>query len=494
MSLANTYSPQNAASWWSRPSGGREVLLTALPLVISSLSWTIMTFVDRMFLFSVSGAAMSAAFFASVVWFGLFCLPLGTCSYASTFIAQYFGDHQPKRIGPSMWQSVWMSFTAVPVAMVAIPFAPLIFSVANHGTETASMEVSYFQILCLAGPALVISQGFSSFYSGRGETWVVMFVDAVVTLINLALDYLWIFGYGGFPEMGIVGAGMATAVAFWLKVVIYLCLVLQRKHRLTFNTLQGFRFDPKLFYRLLYFGGPSGLQMLLDVLGFSVFVLLIGRLGTLESEATSMAFSISTLAFMPIYGFSLAVSILVGQRLGENRDDLASQATWTTYQIALAYIGLVSFFYIFLPDLFLFGFFKQSAQNVSDQAALRTMASNLLCFVATYNLLDATLMIFVSALKGAGDTRFILNVSLLMATLLAGLSWLAVEVLQFGVYGCWTVLTVWIWGLGITYVCRFLQGKWKSMRVIEVRGTGHSPGSTSQNGQPSKTADPTVAQ
>ncbi|MCH2594745.1 MAG: hypothetical protein MKZ95_02865, partial [Pirellulales bacterium] len=101
---------------------------------------------------------------------------------------------------------------------------------------------------------------------------------------------------------------------------------------------------------------------------------------------------------------------------------------------------------------------------------------------------------FVSALKGAGDTRFILNVSLLMATLLAGLSWLAVEVLQFGVYGCWTVLTVWIWGLGITYVCRFLQGKWKSMRVIEVRGTGHSPGSTSQNGQPSKTADPTVAQ
>ncbi|MCH2594743.1 MAG: hypothetical protein MKZ95_02855 [Pirellulales bacterium] len=199
MSLANTNSPQNAASWWSRPSGGREVLLTALPLVISSLSWTIMTFVDRMFLFSVSGAAMSAAFFASVVWFGLFCLPLGTCSYASTFIAQYFGDHQPKRIGPSMWQSVWMSFTAVPVAMVAIPFAPLIFNVANHGTETASMEVSYFQILCLAGPALVISQGFSSFYSGRGETWVVMFVDAVVTLINLALDYLWIFGYGGFP-------------------------------------------------------------------------------------------------------------------------------------------------------------------------------------------------------------------------------------------------------------------------------------------------------
>ena len=88
-------------------------------------------------------------------------------------------------------------------------------------------------------------------------------------------------------------------------------------------------------------------------------------------------------------------------------------------------------------------------------------------FVAAYNLLDATLMIFVGAIKGAGDTRFLMCVSLVMAVLLAGLSWLAVEVLQLGLYGCWALITAWIWLLGVIFLRRFLQGYWRDMRVIE---------------------------
>ena len=474
---------QDASSWWSRPSGGREVLVIALPLVISSLSWTVMNFIDRMFLFRVSGAAMSASFFAGVVWFALFCLPLGICIYVGTFVSQYFGDRQFRRIGPSMWQGVWMSFAALPIAAVAIPFAPFLFGLAHHDAETLQLEISYFKILCYGGPALVVAQAFASFYGGRGETWVVMLVDTVVTLVNLVLDYLWIFGYGGFPEMGIVGAGLATTVALWLKVVIYLFLVFQAKHRSVYNTLGGLRFDRKLFGRLFYFGGPSGVQMLLDVLGFSVFILLVGRLGDLEAEATTIAFSVGTLAFMPIFGFGLAVSILVGQRLGEHRDDLAARATWTTYQISVIYIAILSGFYVFAPNLFLYGFLHESTLSLDENKALRTMVGNLLCFVATYNLFDATLIIFVSALKGAGDTRYILGVSLVMALLLAGLSWLAVEGLQLGIYGCWTVVTAWVWVLGITFLRRFLQGPWRQMRVIEMHEVDAPTGDPLQNGQ-----------
>ncbi|MCG8449886.1 MAG: MATE family efflux transporter [Pirellulales bacterium] len=472
MSLLTDTLTQDEKSWWSRPAGGREVLVCAMPLVISSLSWTVMTFIDRMFLFQVSGSAMAAAFFASVVWFGLFCLPLGICSYANTFVSQYFGDRQLDRIGPSMWQSVWMALFSIPLAVAAIPLAPLIFSLANHGGETTQMEIEYFQILCLGGPGMIVAQAFSSFYSGRGETWVVMMVDALVTVVNLVLDYLWIFGYGGFPELGIAGAGWATVAAFWLKVAIYLFLVLQPKHRDTFHTFQGMRLEPKLFGRLLYYGGPSGMQMLLDVVGFTFFVLLVGRLGDIEAEATTLAFSISTLAFMPIFGFGMGASVLVGQHLGENRDDLAARATWTTLQLAVSYILSLSVLYVFTPGLFLYGFLDQSAATAADHSELRAMASNLLCFVAAYNLFDAMLMVFVSALKGAGDTRYILWVSLIMAILLTGLSWLAVEVFDLGIYGCWAFVTAWVWVLGITFLRRFLQGQWRQMRVIEPHETG----------------------
>ena len=484
MTFLNTSDTSAEHSWWSRPAGGREVLVVAVPLVISSLSWTVMTFVDRIFLFQVSGTAMAAAFFAAVVWFGIFCLPLGICSFSNTFISQYFGDRRPERIGPSMWQSVWMAFFSVPLAAAAIPLAPRIFGLANHASEIAQMETIYFQILCIGGPGMVIGQAFSSFYSGRGETWVVMVVDVAVTIVNLILDYLWIFGYGGFPEMGIAGAGLATSVACWLKSAIYLFLVLRKKHREEFHTLKGMRFEPELFRRLMYFGGPSGAQMFLDVLGFSVFVLLVGRLGPLAAEATTLAFSISTLAFMPIFGFGMAASVLVGQRLGENRDDLAARATWTTLQIGLTYMGLLSVLYVLTPNFFLYGFLNPSTGLAAEHSTLRTMASNLLCFVAAYNLFDAALMIFVCALKGAGDTRFILRVSLVMAVLMGGLSWVTVEVLKLNVYGCWTVITAWVCTLGVVYLCRFLQGQWREMRVIEPHETDSLDSSVERNEGP----------
>jgi MATE family multidrug resistance protein len=100
------------------------------------------------------------------------------------------------------------------------------------------------------------------------------------------------------------------------------------------------------------------------------------------------------------------------------------------------------------------------------------MAAVLLRFVAAYNLLDATQLVFVGALKGAGDTQFLLRVSLILGGLLAGFSWLSVEVLKLGVYGCWMLVVFWCWIAAAVYVARFWQGKWRRMRVIEA---GESP-------------------
>jgi MATE family multidrug resistance protein len=99
--------------------------------------------------------------------------------------------------------------------------------------------------------------------------------------------------------------------------------------------------------------------------------------------------------------------------------------------------------------------------------AVRDLAATLLCFVAAYNLLDATLMVFAGAIKGAGDTPFVMRASLVLATALVVLSWLGVEVWKFGIYGCWMLITAWVWSAAIIYFVRFRQGKWRAMRVIE---------------------------
>jgi len=455
-------------SWWTRPNGGCEVLRVAAPLIVSSLSWTILTFIDRMMLNHVSGAAMAAAFSSSVAWFPVAALPLGVCTYANTFVAQYDGAGRPDRIGRVIWQAIWIALGCSILFLVVVPVAPHLFGLAKHDEQILKYEIQFFQIMCLGGPALLIAQSIATFYSGRGQTWVMMIVEATVDILCIGVDYAWIFGHFGFPAWGVAGAASATVLCLWLKALVYLVLLLQPKYRERFGTTIGLCWDGELVGRMLKFGGPSGFQMLLDVSGYTVFILLVGRLGGVAAEATSMAFSVSTLAFMPIYGLHIATSVLVGERLGENRDDNAASVTTTSLQIALGYMLLISLLYFFTPSIFLTGFFSRDTVSAGNQEAVREVAALLLKFVAAYNLLDATQMILVGALKGAGDTHFLLVVSLLLASLLAVFSYLSVQVWHLSVYGCWVLIVFWCTLSAVIYGIRFLQGKWRSMRVIET--------------------------
>lgn len=425
---------------------------------------------------------MAASFMATNAWFAIVCLPLGICSYTGTFVAQYHGSKQPMRIGPSVWQGVWFAVGISPLILLTIPFADFMFSLAGHSPESTTLESEYYKILTVGSPAMLVGQALACFYSGRGKTVIVMLVDAFFAVVNLVLDYWWIFGLTMgeteiFPAMGIAGAGWATVCALWGKAIVYLVMVLLKENRARFATGR-ISLERELFRRIITFGGPSGLQMLLDVIGFTIFLLLVGRLGAVETEATSMTFSIGSLAFMPIVGFGIAVSILVGQHLGENRDHIAAQATWTSVHIAWGYMLLASIVLIFFPEVLLAGFFAgetviatdhqlSAAEYAEHQEAVKSTAIILMRFVAGYNFLDAMLIVFASAIKGAGDTRFVMKVSLTMSLLLASLSWLAVEYWGAGLVGCWCIIASWIGGMGILYFFRFMGGKWRKMRVIE---------------------------
>ncbi len=453
-----------------RPGGAKEVMIVAGPMIISSLSWTVMTFMDRVMLRWVSGDAMTAAFQANLVWFSIVCFPLGICIYANTFVGQYFGDRQYQQIGRAVWQAIWLALLFVPLILIFVPLAGPIFESLGHSEAVTSQEIIYFQALCFGAGGMLVSQSASAFFSGRGQTSVVMIVDCVFALLNLFLNWLLIFGNLGFPAWGIFGAGFTTALVLWSKSLTYIGLMLLPRYRQEFGTIH-WRPDWRLFQRMMKFGLPNGTQIFLDVIGFTIFVMLLGRLGAVEAQASSMAFSISSFAFMPVMGLGTTVLILVGQRLGENRPDLAERSTWTALLLGLGYMFLISLFYWISPDIFLAGFFAfgGAGEAASSEEPSRVLAGTLLKFVAAYNLFDASFMIMSSAIKGAGDTMFVMWTSFVMAIILAVITYLVVEVYQLGVMTCWVLVTIWICGFGLIFLLRFLAGNWKSMRVIEMQ-------------------------
>ena len=433
-------------------------------MVISSLSWTILSFIDRIFLFHWSETALAAVFPASLFWWTTISIAIGTCMYVQTFVSQYSGAGHPEKIGPIVWQGNWIALLISPLMLLLIPLAPMVFAWVGHTPEIMADEIKYFTWLSWGTPALLLSHSLSSFFSGRGQTWIVMLVDAGAAVLNIVLDYWWIFGGWGLAPGGVPGAALATVVAFYAKLLVYAWLFLRPVNRRDYLT-GHWRLNANQLTRLLRYGGPGGIQFLLEAGGFTAFVFLVGRLGQTELASTNLAFNISSFAFMPFFGFGAAVSILVGQRLGANEVELASRAVWNSLAITLTYMVLISLGYVLMPDLFLLGIRSEDPQAARPE--VKQIAVILLRYVALYNVFDALNMIFVSAIKGAGDTRFVMFASLLMGGLLAIVTWVGMRYLGFGLHACWTWVTIWVCLLGLIYWARFAQGSWKSKRVIE---------------------------
>ena len=167
----------------------------------------------------------------------------------------------------------------------------------------------------------------------------------------------------------------------------------------------GLALERRLLGRLWKFGAPGGLQWLVECGSFTLFITLVGGLGKIDQAGTMLAFNVNSVAWVPMMGVGLAVSTMVGQQLGANRPDMAARATWTAFLLAMIYMCTMSLFYVTVPDWFLMG---HAAGMAPEQfGPLRDVIVVLLRFVAVYCLFDAMNVVFMSAIRGAGDTRFV---------------------------------------------------------------------------------------
>ena len=451
---------------WHGKGGYREVLAVAIPLVLSTGAWAVQQFFDRMFLTWYSADALAAAMPAGILNFTIMAFFLGISSYVSTFVAQYFGAGRNGRIGPVLWQGIYIALIAGLIHVALIPLAEPFFQFVGHDPEVMQLEIIYFQILCLGAGPVVGSAALAGFYSGRGKTLPVMWVNLAGTVVNIALNYILIFGYLGFPAMGIKGAGIATVISGFFCFFVYMAITCRRAHEKDYRTLTGWRLDRPLFMRLLRFGLPNGIPFFLEHLCFTAFILIVGRLGKVELAATTLTLNIEALGFLPMLGFGMAVSILVGQRLGEDRPDLAERSVYSGFHLTFMYMATVAVAYVSIPEA-LFWPFIVNADPVS-LAPIQELSIVLLKFVAVFSLFDTMCVIFSSGIRGAGDTRFVMF--LVVGFSVFGLAlpiFITLGLFNLGVYAAWTILTLYIVILGFAFLSRFLGGKWKSMRVIE---------------------------
>ena len=368
-----------------------------------------------------------------------------------------------------MWQGLWVAFGAGLLMLGAMRLAKPYFMWANHGDELYAYEVTYFRILCVGALPGLMNAALSGFFTGRHQTKIVMLVNTGAALVNITLNYGLIFGHWGLPRMGLAGAAWGTVIAHVFSAIVFAVLFLRKHFREQYATLSGWRPEGYLLRRLLRYGGPNGIQFFLDMCSFTLFMTFVGRISPLAVAATTVTFRINLLAFLPMIGLGTAVSVLVGQALGKDDAALAERGTYSALILGLIYTGVMAGGYIGCPKLFLLPF--RDPEQVAEFEEMLPIALHLLRFVSFYLLFDLGNIVLGSALKGAGDTMFVMVANVLICGVVMVVpTYLAIQYQwgpMDGLYGAWLSITSAICIVMLVFIGRFLRGKWKTMRVIE---------------------------
>jgi MATE family multidrug resistance protein len=284
--------------------------------------------------------------------------------------------------------------------------------------------------------------------------------------LNALLDHLLIFGNWGFPELGIAGAGYATAIAGYGSAIFAALVVFTRHHESEFGVRRGWRWNSDIMGRFVKYGIPSGLQWALEGLAFTVFLVVIGRFpnGSAALAASSVAVTLMMLAVLPSMGVAQSVMALCGQHIGEKRPNLAIRDTYIGVQMSALYIFVIGLSLVFMPEFYLMWF--ENSQNPVLWSEVERISKILLVFVAIFSLFDSINFNISFALKGAGDTRFVSIVSLLVPWPVFVIPTLLLTKDANAVYWAWGFVTVYGILISLIYFVRFKMGRWKEMSVI----------------------------
>lgn len=444
----------------------KQVIRIAWPLIIANGFWNLQLTIDRIYLGSLSTESLGAA----IAVMGIFWVPMallqGTSSYVTSFVAQYFGADEKDKIGEVAWQAIYVAFLGGLAFLFLNGLSPWFFSLVGHSKNMQYLEVEYFNSVAYSALPTALVAVANGFFTGLGQTKKIIGINMVGLALNALLDYLMIFGRFGFPALGIAGAGYATAIAACGAALYGFYQIWKSDQKLNFQARASMQINFQLLKKFLKFGFPSGLQWSLEGLAFTVFLIVMGQLpnGEAALAGSGIAVTIMMLSVLPCMGIAQAVMSLVGQHLGDKHPEKAEAITWAGVHVSLIYIAFIAFTFSAFPEFYLSWFANH--ENPGLWTEVKSLTPSLLKIMAFFTLFDSMYLNVSLALKGAGDTRFVSIVALIVP-------W-PFMVLPAYLVREWNNAVIWAWCFVALYsmistailVLRFKQGRWKTMSVI----------------------------
>lgn len=449
----------------------KDVLVVALPMLLSMSFDTLMTFIDRLFLSKLGPAEMNAALGAGAVQLALTMFFTGMISYTTAMVAQRLGGKRRWDCARAFMQALYVSLMCVPLLYLTIPLGHVAFGMEHLPADQLQYQKTYFNILMFGGVINLVRNVAPCFFSGIGETKIVMKAAFVGMLVNVACNFVLIYGMGPIPALGVAGAAYGTLIGNLVSTVILFAKFFGKSCHCRFRTRYAFAFSWPLTRELLKKGIPSGVEMFLNMSAFQLLILMFHALGPESATASSVMFNWDMVAYVPLMGLEVASTSLVGRYVGAKDGAAASRSTYSGLKLGWGYSLLMGIFFIFLPgiltDIFKPDVAEASAEAIAIFESARPMSIFMLRIATFYIFVEVLLVIYAGALRGAGDTLWVMFACAIMNWCVAGSLYLVAYVFGLPAHLAWIAVVAVYSTAPVLFWLRWKNGKWRR-HILDV--------------------------
>ncbi|SFT61528.1 multidrug resistance protein, MATE family [Kosakonia arachidis] len=379
----------------------RQLLALAVPVIFAQVAQTSMGFVDTVMAGGYSATDMAAVAIGTSIWLPAILFGHGLLLALTPVIAQLNGSGRRDRIAHQIGQGFWLAGAVSILVMIVLWNAGHIIRAMNNiDPALANKAVGYLRALLWGVPGYLFFQVLRNQCEGLARTKPGMVMGFLGLLVNIPVNYIFIYGHFGMPELGGIGCGVATASVYW---VMFICMrVWVKRTRVMRDIQQSQRFakpDIDVLKRLTQLGMPIALALFFEVTLFAVVALLVSPLGIVDVAGHQIALNFSSLMFVLPMSLGAAVTIRVGFRLGQGSTIDAQIAARTGLMVGICMAVVTAIFTVLLRE--------QIALLYNDNPQVVALASHLMLLAAIYQISDSIQVIGSGVLRGYKDTRSI---------------------------------------------------------------------------------------
>lgn len=379
----------------------RQLLALAIPVIIAQVAQTAMGFVDTVMAGGYSATDMAAVAIGTSIWLPAILFGHGLLLALTPTVAQLNGSGRRERIAHQVRQGFWLAGMVSVLVMVVLWNAGyIIHAMHNIDPELADKAVRYLRALLWGAPGYLFFQVGRNQCEGLAKTKPGMVMGFIGLLVNIPVNYIFIYGHFGMPELGGVGCGVATAAVYWVMFFSMLSYIKKARSMRDIKNPDDFsQPDWAVLKRLSQLGLPIALALFFEVTLFAVVALLVSPLGITDVAGHQIALNFSSLMFVLPLSLGAAVTIRVGFRLGQGSTLDAQVAARTGVGVAICLAMCTA--------LFTVTFREHIALLYNDNPAVVALAAHLMLLAAIYQISDSIQVIGSGVLRGYKDTRSI---------------------------------------------------------------------------------------